>query len=331
MTYDFSELDKISSLLDEQESSRGKGLRAVAVDSIRPDPNQPRKIFDDESLSELAASIQSVGIIQPPVVRTYDNGYLLISGERRWRAVRQLGLSTLDVIVRDDLNAHAQLVENIQREALSTWEIYRVIASELDAGAKQVDLAKAFGKSKAWVAAYASVAKMPEAFMTLLRENRVSGMTALQSLYRLYETQPEAAKQLLDSRMQITAVGVAQAGATAPKSPSMHDRLGSEALHGLDAEGRKEGVAPALLPAAVSGEGGSAQPPAASPARGPQVRKGLPILIRAHYDNANWIVDYTCQREEADRSVSVKLVAEDGNVCFERIESLKLQSIDVIA
>jgi ParB family chromosome partitioning protein len=330
MAYDFSELDKISSLLDEQESSRAKGLRAVAVDSISPDPSQPRKTFDEETLSELAESIQSVGIIQPPVVRTHDGGYLLISGERRWRAARQLGWEKIDVIVRDDLNAHAQLVENIQREALSPWEIYRVIASELDAGAKQVDLAKAFGKSKAWVAAYASVAKMPEAFMTLLRENRVSGMTALQSLYRLYETQPEAAKQLLDSRTQITAVGVAQASATAPEAPSTHDGSDSQASHSHDAERRKDGVAPATSPPAVSGEDGSTQPPAASPARGPQVRKPLPILIRAHYDNANWIVDYTCQREEADRSVFVKLVAEDGSVCFERIESLKLQSIDVI-
>lgn len=127
-------------------------------------------MFDEGALAELAASIQSIGIIQPPVVRAHDGGYLLISGERRWRAARQLGLEKIDVIVRDDLSSRAQLVENIQREALSPWEIYRVIAAELDSGTTQADLARSIGKSRTWVTAYAAVNHMPDAASSFARK-----------------------------------------------------------------------------------------------------------------------------------------------------------------
>jgi ParB/RepB/Spo0J family partition protein len=327
MGLDLSSLSDISALIRGQEM--GNGIRKVKVDAIQPDPNQPRKRFDEVSLAELAQSIESIGMIQPPVVRTQGEGYLLISGERRWRAARQLGWEEVDVIVRDDLNSRAQLVENIQREALSDWEIYRVIAGELAAGAKQVDLAKAFGKSKAWVAAYASLAKMPEAFMTLLRENRVSGMTALQSLYRLYETKPEAAQRLLDSPTLITAVGVARASATAPTSPSMQETMSSQPSHSPDPH-RLDRVASAATSPAVSGEVRSFPLPVPNPARVPQVHKVLPIRIRAQYDNENWIVDYTRQRSGVDGSVSVRLEGANGSVCFASLEMLKLQSIEVV-
>src|SRR6185437_4984370 len=190
MTLDLSSLDDISALIRGQDT--GKGTRAVRVDAIRSDPDQPRKTFEQESLSELAESIRSVGIIQPPVVRTQDDGYMLISGERRWRAARQLGWEKIDVIVRDDLSARAQLIENIQREALSAWEIYRVIAGEIDAGTTQTDLARALGKSGGWVGAYAAVCKMPESFVSLLRESRIADITALGHLYRLHQERPEA-------------------------------------------------------------------------------------------------------------------------------------------
>ncbi|HEY8229856.1 MAG TPA: ParB/RepB/Spo0J family partition protein, partial [Rhodanobacteraceae bacterium] len=197
MELDFSGLTEISSLLNAQES--GNGIRRVRVASIQPDPNQPRKSFDEESLAELAQSIQSIGIIQPPVTRTFNDGYILISGERRWRAARQLGLEMIEVIVRDDLDARAQLIENIQREALSAWEIYLVIAGELDAGTTQADLARALGKSRAWVTAHAAIGKMPESLVTALREKRVTGVTDLGQLHRLLEEAPAVAEGLLNS------------------------------------------------------------------------------------------------------------------------------------
>lgn len=327
MTLDLSSLSDISALIRGQDT--GNGIRKVKVDAIQPDPNQPRKAFDEDALAELAESIQSVGIIQPPVVRTHDGGYRLISGERRWRAARQLGWEMIEVIVRDDLNARAQLIENIQREALSAWEIYRVIAGELEAGAKQVDLASAFGKSKAWIAAYAAVAKMSSSFVTLLRENRVSGITALQYLYRLHEDRPEVARQLIDSQEPITAVLVEQASsrtfarhrAQSVGTSPVSCNLGVENVKPVSSES-----SPTIAPGKEERESPPARAPA--PTRGSFAHPA--IRIRAYYDNSSWIVDYTCQRDEADSAVSVKLVADDGSFRFERLESLKLQSIDVI-
>ena len=321
MAYDFSELDKISSLLDEQESSRGKGLRTVAVDSIRPDPSQPRKTFDEEALSELSASIQSVGVIQPPVVRTHDDGYLLISGERRWRAVRQLGCSTIDVIVRDDLNAHAQLVENIQREALTPWEIYRVIAAELDSGTTQADLARALGKSRAWVTAYAAIDKMPECLVAALRERRITGVTDLSQLHRLLEEAPSDAARLLSSPGQISRSMIENARrevSTHRVSPTTDTASSHKAV---EAEAT-EPVGPPRLRIDVQAD--NAPTPSLDSGR-----KSLPVRIRVHYENACWVVDYTKQCE-IDGAASVGLEGDDGNSCFAPIEVLRLQSIERI-
>lgn len=327
MPLDLSLLDDVTALFRCQE--QGKEIRQVRVDAIRPDPDQPRKTFDEDALTELAASIQSTGIIQPPVVRKADAGYMLISGERRWRAARQLGWEAIDVIVRDDLSTRAQLVENIQREALSSWEIYRVIAGELDAGAKQLDLAEAFGKSKQWISAYASIAKMPEPFVALLRDNRVSGITALQSLYRLYEDQPDVAEQLLDSCELITAVGVAHASAEA--SIPCPDQVAdiSRPLHQAEAENQDCVTPTSVVEFGVEKDVGQT-PSAGNSARLPKARKQLPIRIRAHYNNASWIVDYTRQRSDADGAVSVMLESAEDSARFAPIAGLRLQSIDVI-
>ena len=328
MAFDFSELSKVSSLLNEQGA--GNGIRRVRVDSIQPDPNQPRKTFDQESLAELAQSIQSMGIVQPPVVRTHTAGYMLISGERRWRAAGQLGLQTIEIIVRDDLSARAQLVENIQREALSAWEIYRVIGGELEAGAKQLDLAKAFGKSKQWISAYASIAKMPEPFIALLRDNRVSGITALHALYRLHQDRPEVAKQLLDSSDLITTVGVAHANAGAsPQNPNQAADS-SRAISPDPGDKSQNRATRTPFTGCVVEKDVEQTSPVGNPARTPSARKSLPIRIRAHYDNANWIVDYTRQRSEADGTVSVMLEGAEADVRFAPIAALRLQSIDVI-
>ncbi|MDE2271004.1 MAG: ParB/RepB/Spo0J family partition protein, partial [Xanthomonadaceae bacterium] len=282
MALDFSALDDVSALIRGQDT--GKGIRNVRVDAIQPDPNQPRKIFDEEAISELAESIRSVGIIQPPVARTHDGGYLLISGERRWRAARQLGWEKIDVIVRDDLQSRAQLVENIQREALSPWEIYRVISAELASGTTQADLARALGKSRAWVTAYAAIDKMPEPLVTALRERRITGVTDLSQMHRLVEEAPSVAKELLSSAGQISRsriekarkdVSTQRASAKLGTTPSQEPT-------------ETEGTEPVEIPRrriAVR----------ADSALGPQLkstRGSLPVRIRVHYEGDCWIVDF---------------------------------------
>ncbi len=102
-------------------------MAEISVSAIFPNPTQPRTEFDEEALEELADSIRTLGVIQPITVKRTDYGrYLIISGERRWRAARKAGLESLPAYIRevDDENLHAMaLVENIQREDLNAIEI----------------------------------------------------------------------------------------------------------------------------------------------------------------------------------------------------------------
>src|SRR6266480_2181122 len=101
------------------------GLQEIPVAAIRPNPQQPREHFDEESMAALAESIREVGVLQPVLVRAGGDGFELIAGERRWRAARRIGLQTIPGIVRtaDDAAMLQQaIVENVQREELNPLE-----------------------------------------------------------------------------------------------------------------------------------------------------------------------------------------------------------------
>ena len=102
-------------------------IQELSLDDIRPNPFQPRKEFDQEALADLAASIKSLGIVQPITVRSLpDGGYEIIAGERRYRASKQAGFTTIPAYIRDTTPASAlelALLENIQREDLIAIEV----------------------------------------------------------------------------------------------------------------------------------------------------------------------------------------------------------------
>ena len=101
------------------------GLQEIPLSAIRPNPQQPREHFDEESLAALAESIREVGVLQPVLVRPGGDGFELIAGERRWRAARRIGLQTIPAIVRtaDDASMLQQaIIENVQREELNPLE-----------------------------------------------------------------------------------------------------------------------------------------------------------------------------------------------------------------
>ncbi|GII80440.1 chromosome partitioning protein ParB [Sphaerisporangium rufum] len=134
----------------------GAYFMEIPVEAIVPNPRQPREIFDDEALSELADSIREVGLLQPVVVRASGPGrYQLIMGERRWRASTLLGLEVIPAIVRstqdDDLLRDA-LIENLQREQLNALEeaaAYRQLLD--DFGATHEQLAQRIGRSRSHI------------------------------------------------------------------------------------------------------------------------------------------------------------------------------------
>lgn len=147
--------DKVAldTLLNDEKPS--EKIEILDITLIVPKEDQPRKYFDDDSLKDLAASINSHGVIQPIIVRKLGNSYQIVAGERRWRASKFLGLKEIPAIVRtiDEENAaKISLIENIQRENLNPIE--EAIAYERlmeNYGLKQEELGQAVGKSRSYI------------------------------------------------------------------------------------------------------------------------------------------------------------------------------------
>jgi len=143
-------LDALIPLDDHPAESRG--IAEVDVHSISPNPHQPRSAFRDQDLTELAASIQEHGIIQPLIVTKVGNGYQLVAGERRWRAACLAGLATVPVLIKDVAPVEMlelALVENVQRADLNALEeavAYNQLVEKF--GLSQGQVAQRVGKSR---------------------------------------------------------------------------------------------------------------------------------------------------------------------------------------
>jgi ParB family chromosome partitioning protein len=151
----------------------------VAIDAIRPNRYQPRESFSEESLNELADSIEQMGIIQPITVRALGNGeFEIISGERRWRAARRTSLTHLPSFVRradSEQMLEMALVENVQREDLNPIEValgYHRLMSEV--GLTQSEVAEKVGKSRASVANSLRLLRLPPVVQAALRDGKVA-------------------------------------------------------------------------------------------------------------------------------------------------------------
>ncbi len=149
----------LSALIPGTDSSASARLRdylVAPVGDVRPNPGQPRRRFPEAGLLELAQSIREQGLVQPLVVRRDGTGFVIIAGERRWRAAQKAGLLEVPVVVKDVSSAEAfelALVENIQREDLDPIEeaeAYRRIQTER--GVPADDLAKRVGKDRSTIA-----------------------------------------------------------------------------------------------------------------------------------------------------------------------------------
>jgi ParB family chromosome partitioning protein len=159
--------------IDERDS-----LLEVPVDQIRPNPNQPRRQFDAESLAELAESIRQLGVLQPVLVRPRPGGYQLVAGERRLRAARTAGLRSVPAVIveADDRGAlERALVENLQRENLNPIEEatgYRSLIEE--GGLTQEELGERLGRSRATVTNALRLLDLPTTVQRMLTERQIS-------------------------------------------------------------------------------------------------------------------------------------------------------------
>lgn len=151
----------------------------VAISAIDPNPLQPRTMFDDEALKELSTSIAQLGVIQPITLkRSGADRYIIISGERRWRAAQMAGLDTLPAYIRevDDEDLHAMaLVENIQRENLNAIEIALGMKRLVEeCGLTQEAMAEKVGKKRSTVSNYMRLLSMPSEVQLALKEGLIS-------------------------------------------------------------------------------------------------------------------------------------------------------------
>jgi ParB family chromosome partitioning protein len=145
----------------------GAWFAELPLDEIRPNPRQPREVFDEEAMAELVHSITEVGLLQPVVVRPVEDGYELVMGERRWRATRQAGLQTIPAIVRetgdDDLLRDA-LLENLHRAQLNALEEASAYQQLLDDfGCTHDELASRLGRSRPQISNTLRLLKLPPA------------------------------------------------------------------------------------------------------------------------------------------------------------------------
>jgi ParB family transcriptional regulator, chromosome partitioning protein len=164
--------------VEAEEQGGAPTLTEVPVADVTPNPNQPRVHFDEESLAELAASIAQLGLLQPILVRRVDDGYQLIAGERRWRAARRAGLTTVPAVVRvsDDVAAVEEaLVENLHRENLTALEeaaAYLQLIEEFNL--THDDVAKRIGKSRSSVTNTLRLLGLPPEVQRLLADGKLS-------------------------------------------------------------------------------------------------------------------------------------------------------------
>ena len=184
-------------------------IETLPLREIEPDPGQPRKTFDDETLAELSASIAEHGLLQPIAVRPKPSGgYLIVAGERRWRASRMAGLTEVPVIVKDVTDEQAMelaLVENLQREDLDPVEEaagIRELMTRCDLTQEQA--ARKLGKSRSSLANSLRLLSLPETVLELLKSGFITiGHAKVVLGLPTPELQEEAAQMIADNQLNV--------------------------------------------------------------------------------------------------------------------------------
>ena len=164
--------------MDDIQTSGSSAINEIDLDQISPNPEQPRAWFDEESLEELASSIRELGIIQPLTLRKLQGDqYQIISGERRYRATKLAGLSSVPAYIRtanDSELTEMALIENIQREDLNAIEVALTFKKLIEQySLTQEQLSVRIGKKRATIANFLRLIKLPAEVQLGLRDRRV--------------------------------------------------------------------------------------------------------------------------------------------------------------
>ncbi len=201
----------LDSLMIDSGSEDGSKAVTLRLLDVSPNPDQPRREFNEEALSELAASVEKHGILQPLLVRPMPDGhYQIVAGERRWRAARMAGLTEVPVVIRDLSDRETSelaLIENLQREDLNPMEEalgYQHLMDEYDATQEQI--AAIVNKSRPAVANALRLLKLPKELASLVAEGTLSAGHA-RTLLPLEDAaiMLAAAKQVMSDDLSVRA------------------------------------------------------------------------------------------------------------------------------
>lgn len=223
-------LDSLISM-DDVQPSGSSAINEIAIDLIKPNPDQPRINFDEEALEELATSIRELGIIQPLTLRSAEAGtYMIISGERRYRAAKLAGLDSVPAYVRtanDSELTEMALIENIQREDLNAIEIALTFRKLIDQyNLTQERLSERIGKKRATIANFLRLLKLPAEVQLGLRDKAVDmgharALLSVEKPTMQLKLYNEILKKGLSVRqVEQRAKEMNEEGSTEPKAPA---------------------------------------------------------------------------------------------------------------
>ncbi len=198
----------LDAILVDSDYSSGDSITSVRINDVEPNKNQPRKLFQQEELEALSDSIIKYGVISPITVRQAGDRYIIIAGERRWRAARMAGLSEIPVIIisaDDKKAAEIALVENIQRSDLNPVEEAQAYAALIEQyGLTQEEVAGQIGKSRSSVTNSLRLLELPDAALALLAAGKLSAGHAKVLLgIKDAKKLSEAAQKVVDGELSV--------------------------------------------------------------------------------------------------------------------------------
>ena len=202
-------IPQLSTIDIAEEVAKEDQIRKISINKIYPNKNQPRKIFNNESLVELSESIKRHGLIQPIVVIEKEDGFMIISGERRWRASRLIKLNEIPCIIRQHDERQLMeiaLIENIQREDLNVIEEAKAYKYFIDTyNITQEELSEAIGKSRPYISNILRLLNLDEKIIEMIKDGKITAghgraLLGINDLEKQYEIAQKIESEKLSVR-----------------------------------------------------------------------------------------------------------------------------------
>lgn len=220
----------------EEKEIEGNSVVYIDINNIKPNENQPRKVFDEEKIAELSASIIEHGIIQPLVVRKNKAGYEIVAGERRWRAARKAELKEVPCLIRDftdEENMLIAIIENMQREDLNPIEEAEGLNQMIKTyGLTQEEVSKSVSKSRPYITNALRLLKLPKEIQNFVTEGKMTTGHA-RALISIEDKklQADLCRKIIEEGLSVRKVEELVAAAGKPKKKAAKKTKSPDTLH----------------------------------------------------------------------------------------------------